>query len=265
LWNVQGGSGGSIANASGGGIAVTAGSGWTIVRSSVVGPLTGIHGTLDFTLDIPAGAPTWGIVSAVVEAPGGGVFWGQLEQIQLSQLNIGGSNEISLSIPANFQAGLEGDPGASINIIVSGNPGNVFVFDDIVLSNAGGGGGGSGCPQIVPLISKGINYGTLSIDENGVVDTSGVVGVNDDLRVRPFFAEGSTISMREFTVGAFNAEMGIQITDSVINAAAAGEVVMSPSGMVFDGTVDVFETSPLAESTDPDATSPVASMTTTLL
>jgi hypothetical protein len=32
--------------------------------------------------------------------------------------------------------------------------------------------------------------------------------VNPDLRVRPFFAQGGTISIREFLVGAFNAEMG---------------------------------------------------------
>ena len=45
------------------------------------------------------------------------------------------------------------------------------------------------------------------------VDTSGVRGVNTDLRVRPFFAEGDTTSIREFVVGAFNDEMGLQAVD----------------------------------------------------
>ena len=58
---------------------------------------------------------------------------------------------------------------------------------------------------MVPLVAKGVNYGQISVDQAGVVDTSGVRGVNTDLRVRPFFAEGSTITMREFSVGAFNA------------------------------------------------------------
>jgi hypothetical protein len=259
-WNVQPGSGGSIANAPGGGINVTAGSGWTIVRSAAVGPLAGTNPNLQFVLNIPAGAPTWGIVSAVVVAPAAGIWWGQLAQIPLSSLNIGGQNNISLAIPANFQAALNGDPNASINIIVMGNPGQVFRFDNIVVAQTqpGSGGGGAGCPLVVDLISKGVNYGTLSVDENGVVDTSNVQGVNTDLRVRPFFAEGTTVSMREFAVGAFNAEMGIQITDPVIDTAAAGGFSVTPGGMVLDGSVDVFESSPLAETTDPDATEPNA-------
>ena len=36
-------------------------------------------------------------------------------------------------------------------------------------------------------------------DAGGNVDTSGVEGVDADLRVRPFFAQGGTISMREFS------------------------------------------------------------------
>ena len=48
---------------------------------------------------------------------------------------------------------------------------------------------------------------------NGTVDTSGVDGVDPDLRVRPFFAQGGTISIREFVVGAFNDEMGLQAVD----------------------------------------------------
>ena len=40
-----------------------------------------------------------------------------------------------------------------------------------------------------------------------------VEGVDPDLRVRPFFAQGGTISIREFLVGAFNAEMGLESPD----------------------------------------------------
>src|SRR6185369_12027100 len=53
------------------------------------------------------------------------------------------------------------------------------------------------------LISKGINYGAISATRRGTsvgVDTSAVTGVDPDLRVRPFFAHGGTISIREFIV-----------------------------------------------------------------
>ena len=256
LWNVQPGSGGSIANAPGGGINVTAGSGWTIVRSAPVGSLSNVNASLQFVLNVPAGAPSWGIVSAVVVAPEAGVFWGELAQVPLSELNVGGVSNVSLPVPPALQAALGGDPGASVNIIVLGNPGQVFRFDNIVVARHQPGDGG--CPRVVNLRAKGVNYGTLSVDENGVVDTSNVRGVNADLRVRPFFAEGTTITMREFSVGAFNAEMGIQITDPIINTAAEGGFVVTPAGMVMDGAIDVFETSPTAEDTDPDATEPNA-------
>src|SRR5215204_3770505 len=57
------------------------------------------------------------------------------------------------------------------------------------------------------LESKGINFGTLTVRDNGQIDTSQVRGVDADLRVRPFFAHGGKISIREFVVGAFNDEM----------------------------------------------------------
>ncbi|MBI3834418.1 MAG: hypothetical protein HY287_08835 [Planctomycetes bacterium] len=46
------------------------------------------------------------------------------------------------------------------------------------------------------LTSKGINYGLITAHPDASVDTSGVHGVNPDLRVRPFFAQGGTISIR---------------------------------------------------------------------
>jgi hypothetical protein len=51
------------------------------------------------------------------------------------------------------------------------------------------------------LASKGIQYGIITANPDGSVDASKVSGVDSDLRVKLFFAEGSTISMREFIVG----------------------------------------------------------------
>lgn len=55
-----------------------------------------------------------------------------------------------------------------------------------------------------------INFGTITAKADGSVDTSDVEGVDSDLRVRPFFLHGETMSIREFLVGAFNAEMGLE-------------------------------------------------------
>ena len=65
------------------------------------------------------------------------------------------------------------------------------------------------------LLAKGIRYGRITAFPDGSVDTSDVKGVAPDLRVRPFFHEGSTISMREFIIGAFKAEMGLECPDPV--------------------------------------------------
>jgi Di-haem oxidoreductase, putative peroxidase len=107
------------------------------------------------------------------------------------------------------------------------------------------------------LESKGINYGVISARRHGNqidVDTSQVEGVNSDLRVRPFFAHGGTISIREFVVGAWNAEMGLQSVDPELAAAHNGSRFTTPSGMVLDGAKDQIEAPPAASPTeDPDA------------
>ena len=104
-----------------------------------------------------------------------------------------------------------------------------------------------------PLNSKGINYGSINAHQDGTVDTSEVRGVNPDLRVRPFFAHGGKISIREFLIGAFNDEMGLQSVDPDLMQAKDGARVVTPSGMVLDGTKDQLETPPTADpGADPD-------------
>jgi hypothetical protein len=93
------------------------------------------------------------------------------------------------------------------------------------------------------LQSKGVQYGVIRVDRDGRVDTSGVRGVNADLRVRPFFAHGGTTSIREFIVGAFNDEMGLQAVDPLTARASAGERVVTPTGMVLDGSLDLVKRS----------------------
>ncbi len=100
-------------------------------------------------------------------------------------------------------------------------------------------------PVTMRLLSKGINYGSITAKADGSLDTSKVQGVDSDLRVKPFFAEGSTISMREFIVGALHGEMGMEAsTDPDLLTASAGGRVVTPSGMVLDGSKDKISAPP---------------------
>jgi len=108
----------------------------------------------------------------------------------------------------------------------------------------------SGHSVSLPLKSKGINYGSITASAVGAVDTSQVTGVDPDLRVKPFFAEGSTISIREFIVGAMHKEMGMEVNDLDLAAASAGQKVITPAGMVLDGAQDKISSPP-----PPDAVS----------
>ena len=99
-----------------------------------------------------------------------------------------------------------------------------------------------------PLVAKGVQFGFIRARADGSVDVSEVVGVDPDLRIRPFFAHGETISIREFIVGALNAEMGLQVVDPDLAAADAGQRVVTPSGMVLDGAIDNIEGPPSGPS-----------------
>ncbi len=110
-----------------------------------------------------------------------------------------------------------------------------------------------GHPVRVALVSKGIGFGSLTANPDGFVDTSRVSGVNPDLRIRPFFAHGGKISIREFIIGALNDEMGLQAVDPELAAARAGGRFVTPAGMVLDGSRDQLESPPATSpAEDPD-------------
>ena len=100
------------------------------------------------------------------------------------------------------------------------------------------------------LMAKGVRFGYITAHPDGSVDTSRVEGVDPDLRIKPFFAEGSTISIREFIVGALHKEMGLEINDPDLLQASHGAQVTTPAGMVLDGAQDRISAPP-----PPDATS----------
>lgn len=98
-----------------------------------------------------------------------------------------------------------------------------------------------------PLVSKGISFGTIRAFAGGGVDTSLVEGVDPDLRVRPFFYHGGTISIREFVVGALKAEMGLAMSSDPDLVAAQSGPVVTPSGMRLNGLTDTIEHAPADE------------------
>lgn len=111
----------------------------------------------------------------------------------------------------------------------------------------------AGQPIQVTLTSKGVRYGILVARPDGTVDTTRVEGVDPDLRVRPFFAHGGKISIRESVIGALNDEMGLQAVDADLAAAKSGGRMVTPAGMVLDGSLDQLEAPPATRADeDPD-------------
>jgi hypothetical protein len=111
----------------------------------------------------------------------------------------------------------------------------------------------NGRPMVRQLTSKGIDYGSITALPNGTVDTSHVQGIDADLRVRPFFAHGQTISIREFVVGALHGEMGLDAADPDLAKATSPGRVTTPAGMVLDGTLETIEVAPVPNPAfDPD-------------
>ena len=100
-------------------------------------------------------------------------------------------------------------------------------------------------PVTLRLRSQDIDYGTITGLPDGSVDTSHVSGVDPDLRIKPFFAEGSAFSIRQFILIALHNEMGLEASaDPEIAAASAGRRVVTPSGMVLDGSLDKISPPP---------------------
>ena len=124
----------------------------------------------------------------------------------------------------------------------------------------------NGQDVVQQMSSKGIDYGQIVARPDGTVDASGLEGIDDDLRVKPFFAQGGSFSIREFAAGAFKAEMGLETWDPLLAAAAAGQRVETPSGMRLDGVLDAFPAPPASdENDDPDGDGVFAELDPALL
>lgn len=65
-------------------------------------------------------------------------------------------------------------------------------------------------PVKVELLSKGVSYGFITAQPDGVVDLSAIQGIDTDLIIRPFSQKGVFASLRQFTINAMNQHHGMQ-------------------------------------------------------
>ncbi|MEZ5789791.1 MAG: di-heme oxidoredictase family protein [Nitratireductor sp.] len=63
------------------------------------------------------------------------------------------------------------------------------------------------------LITKGVDFGTLKIMPDGMIDLEGLDGIDTDLVIRPFSQKGVMTSLRQFTVNALNHHHGMQAVE----------------------------------------------------
>ena len=102
-------------------------------------------------------------------------------------------------------------------------------------------------PQTVGLFTaQGLSYGEITVRPNGNVNVSGLEGIDADLRVRPFLAQGGRMAIRELVVDELSAEMGLEAPDLDLLAASRGGRVTTPSGMVLDGRADRIAAPPVS-------------------
>ena len=99
----------------------------------------------------------------------------------------------------------------------------------------------------IPLTSKGVSFGWITVLPDGSLETDRVEGVDTDLIVKPFHQKGVTISLREFTNESLNHHHGMQTaerfgdgvdadSDGVVNELTRGDVTAL---ILFQATLPV--------------------------
>lgn len=65
-------------------------------------------------------------------------------------------------------------------------------------------------PVKAELLSKGVSYGFITAQPDGVLDLKAIQGIDTDLIIRPFSQKGVFASLRQFTINAMNQHHGMQ-------------------------------------------------------
>lgn len=87
------------------------------------------------------------------------------------------------------------------------------------------------------LETKGVDFGAITVAADGMVDLSGLDGVDTDLVIRPFSQKGVMTSLRQFTVNALNHHHGIQ-PDERFGTRWTGEADFDEDGMDNEMSAD---------------------------
>jgi hypothetical protein len=93
------------------------------------------------------------------------------------------------------------------------------------------------------LVTKDVDFGTITVHPDGTIDSSGVEGVDSDLIVKPFHQKGAVVSLREFSVKGMNNHHGMQAAerfrdgvdadgDGVVNELTRGDLTAIVAFMV---------------------------------
>jgi hypothetical protein len=94
----------------------------------------------------------------------------------------------------------------------------------------------------VPLVAKGVEFGTLSVSADGAVDTSGVSGVDPDLVIRPFGWKGNFGSIREFVAESLHVHFNIQSDELIaMHRTSRNNSLVGPGKNVLDPDDDGLE------------------------
>lgn len=94
-----------------------------------------------------------------------------------------------------------------------------------------------GIPQTIRLDVRGIDFGRLTADPDGALDTSGVRGVSPDLVIRPFGHKGRHADLVVLCDEALQIHHGLQTTSRVAEHAAEAVARLGP-GDAFDPDAD---------------------------
>ena len=93
----------------------------------------------------------------------------------------------------------------------------------------------TGEPVRADLATKGVSFGRLTALPDGMVDLTGLDGVDTDLVLRPFSQKGVMTSLRQFTVNAMNHHHGMQ-ADERFGARWTGEADFDEDGVAGELT-----------------------------
>lgn len=110
-----------------------------------------------------------------------------------------------------FSTSLDAFAGQTVHLLIEAadNAGSSLVeaaVDDVSVQSGGG-------PVTRALVTKGVDFGLITAFPDGSVDTSQVVGVGEDLVLRPFDWKGNTLFLRDFNRGASHQELGMQAVE----------------------------------------------------